>query len=199
MRRQSLFMLLPYLAAFVLMAASCTHNQNNPVPKPEAWPRITVPDGEYHAEKLNGVNVTLNNSASIHVREPESGKGLWFDLCYPQFPEATIYLSLSDFDNTTKLDEAIANRRERMRLNSGGATTELTELISSGGWHSEMAFTRSSLTTPVQILAHDGHHRLLSGTLYLNYPPATSPDSIAPIVSSVGRDLMELLRNLDSE
>ncbi len=70
------------------------------------------------------------------------------------------------------------NRRERMELNSGGATTVITELTSAGNWHCELAETRTSLTTPVQLLATDSAS-VLSGAFYLDLPAGSSPDSIA--------------------
>lgn len=50
----------------------------------------------------------------------------------------------------------------------------------------------------MQILAHDGERRLVSGALYLNLPPGTSPDSIAPVVKAVNRDLTEAMKHLRS-
>ena len=85
-----------------------------------------------------------------------------------------------------------------MELNSGGAMTELTELTSDGGWQCLLAMTRSSLTTPLQILAHDGKN-VISGTLYFNFPPATSPDSISPIVDAVNRDLIHTLKHIRTQ
>ncbi|MDE6061931.1 MAG: hypothetical protein K2G00_04125, partial [Duncaniella sp.] len=68
-------------------------------------------------------------------------------------------------------------------------------LTSEGGWDGRLAVTRSSLTTPVQMLAHDGRH-VVTGVLYLNFPPATQPDSVAPIVTAVRRDLLHILKHL---
>ena len=84
-----------------------------------------------------------------------------------------------------------------MELNTGGAVTELTELTSDGGWEGLLAVTRSSLTTPVQLLAHDGN-KVLSGVLYFNFPADTPADSVAPIVKTVRRDMIHALKHLRS-
>lgn len=107
-------------------------------------------------------------------------------------------MSLSRTSGADELAKAIDNRHERMALNTGGASTELTQLVSDGGWECELALTRSSVTTPVQILAHDSRGRVLSGTLYLSLPAETPADSVAPVVMAVGRDLTETLKHLRS-
>ena len=76
--------------------------------------------------------------------------------------------------------------------------TELTELTSDGGWQCLLAMTRSSLTTPLQILAHDGKN-VISGALYFNFSPSTSPDSVSPIVDAVNRDLIHTLKHIRTQ
>lgn len=182
------------LTALVFMTACRKDDSGHHVPKPEAWPRIEIPESTYRTYDLGGVTVTLNASADMHTRPARDG--IWADIVYPQFPGATIYLSLLETDGSNRLRKAVENRRERMALNAGGAATEITRLESDGGWNGEIAVTHSSITTPVQILAHDKKRMILSGALYLDYPSQTSPDSIAPIVKAVSRDLTETLKHL---
>ena len=189
----------PLLISAILawgMAASCTRggDTSNAVPKPEGWPRIEIPQESYTINEINGVELAINSAANVETRENKDG-GTWLDIIYPTFGNTRLYLTLLTVDGEKELADVIANRSERMELNSGGAVTELTELTSEGGWDGRLAVTRSSLTTPVQMLAHDGRH-VVAGVLYLNFPPATQPDSVAPIVTAVRRDLLHILKHL---
>lgn len=189
--------ILPLLSAALSGTAlsSCGRSGDRPVPKPEGWPRIEMPAAEYTADSYGGVELLFNSRATVESREAKEG-GWWIDVTYPGISEAKIYLSLVNTSGAEEMAKALANRHERMELNTAGASTELTQLTSEGGWECELAVTRSSVTTPVQLLAHDGKGRILSGALYLTLPAGTAPDSIAPVVSAVGRDLTETLKHL---
>lgn len=157
-----------------------------------------MPEAEFTAIEKEGVELLFNSSATVESREADDRNGWWFDVTYPGIPYARIYMSLSRTSGADELAKAIDNRHERMALNTGGASTELTQLVSDGGWECELALTRSSVTTPVQILAHDSRGRVLSGTLYLSLPAETPVGSVAPVVMAVGRDLTETLKHLRS-
>lgn len=183
------------LLAAALMFGSCTEraDRNQAVPKPEAWPRIEIPAEEYSVRSFDDTAIPFNTSANVNRQDRDGG--IWIDVTYPTFANARLYLTLLPVTDRRELTEAIENRRERMELNTGGAVTELTELTSEGDWEGLLAVTRSSLTTPVQLLAHDGRH-LLSGALYFNFPPETPADSVAPIVRTVRRDMLHALKHI---
>ncbi|MCM1355944.1 MAG: hypothetical protein NC212_06025 [Staphylococcus sp.] len=175
---------------------SCGGGQQSPVPKPEGWPRIEMPAPEFTLHRHDGVELLFNSNATVNARR--EGEAMWIDVRYPNAAGGQIFLSLTKADGTDALQAAIDNRHERMALNSGGASTELTELVSEGGWVCELAVTRSSVTTPVQILAYDREGHILSGALYFNLPAGAAADSISPVVRAVGRDLTETLKHLRS-
>lgn len=202
------------VVASSLLIVACRHTStaDRPVPKPEGYPRIEIPASLYTLTDISGIALHLN-TAAIVSRRPSSASessavdslvvptattsATWLDVTYPTFPGSRIYLTLLPIATPSEMDAALANRIERMQLNTGGNPTELIELTSDGGWQCQMAVTRSSLTTPIQILAR-GDRRLLSGALYLDYPPETQPDSVAPIVDTVRRDLIHALKHLTS-
>lgn len=189
----------PLILAAVLagaVVASCTHggDTSNAVPKPEGWPRVEIPAESYTINEIDGIEVAINSAATVDSRKNDDG-GTWLDITYPSFGNSRLYLTLLTAADGNELKSILENRSERMELNSGGAITELIELTSDGGWDGRLAVTRSSLTTPVQMLAHDGRH-VVTGALYLNFPPSTQPDSIAPIVTAVSRDLLHTIKHL---
>lgn len=211
------------VVASSLLIVACRHTStaDRPVPKPEGHPRIEIPAPLYTLTDISGIALHLNTAALVSLRPSSASESspldtaavptaapstadptatpssTWLDVTYPTFPGSRIYLTLLHVATPSEMDAALANRIERMQLNTGGSPTELIELTSDGGWQCQMAVTRSSLTTPIQILARSDS-RLLSGALYLDYPPETQPDSVAPIVDTVRRDLIHTLKHLSS-
>ena len=177
-----------------IAADSCSGAENDSaVPKPEGWPRIELPGRNHSIHTAGPATLMFNSDADVSMQQ-KADASWWITVTYPQFSNATLYLTLSPVSRR-ETSAIMDNRRERMELNSGGATTVITELTSAGNWHCELAETRTSLTTPVQLLATDSAS-VLSGAFYLDLPAGSSPDSIAPIVRTVRDDMLYLLKNL---
>lgn len=168
------------------------------VPRPEAYPRVVMPDSSYvDLPMAGGVTLRVNEGAGVNVSSRDGAE--WVDIRYKGvWGDPGVYLTVT-CAQSCEVDEVMANRRERMALNLGGQRYELTELTSAGGWECMMAVARGSLTTPVQILARkDG--RVISGALVLTLPDAdgVAPDPVAfaPVVDAVERDMLTLLKSL---
>jgi len=190
------FLIFPLIIGSLSWAA-CADNSGSSVPKPKAYHRISVPDSVYFTTAFDGVTILLNSSAvasdSIH------SDGTWIDITYPHFEGAKLYLTITSAP-PSKLPSLIENRTERIRLDTSSSSTEITELSSVGGWKGALFVTRSSINTPIHILAHNAcGTKLLSGALYINPKESATPDSISPIVSTVTRDLIIALKNLNEK
>ncbi len=187
--------LLPALiAAITLSALSCTRGHSTSTPRPEAYPRIAMPDSTFTQMNISGISLAINDGAVADVEEKENGD-CWITIGYPSFSNASIYLTLSNATKDEPAEAIVDNRRERMALNLAGADGIATTLTSSGGWDCEMITSRSALSTPVQILASkDG--RVISGTVYLQIPHTTPTDSVSPVIDALERDMLTLLKAL---
>ncbi len=91
--------------------------------------------------------------------------------------------------------QAIDNRLTRMSLNTGGNTTEITELKSPAGISSTILVSPEATVTPIQILSTDSTGILLSGALEITGQEAT-PEEIAPIVNAVKEDIIHTAKHL---
>lgn len=176
-------------AATLMLAASCSQGERA-VPRPDAFPRLNLPDSAYTWHNAAGKPMLLNRGFTVADSTRE--RSTWLTLQYPGFSEGKFYLTISREEN---VENAIANRVERIGLNTGGLPGEQTELTSANGWECLMIHTPGSRTTPVQVLASKGDS-MLSGTFYLQLPAGTSPDSVSPVATSACRDMLELLKHL---
>ena len=138
-----------------------------------------------------GKTLLLNGGMTTEMER--RGESLWITMTYPGFPEGKFYLTLSAGE--ADIASAIENRMERMELNAAGLPGSQTELTSVNGWRCMEVVTPGSLTTPVQILAAKADS-LLSGAFYLQLPPSTAADSVAPATEAAAADMLEMLKAL---
>lgn len=182
MRFRPLLLCLSLLPAL----AGCSRRPA-PVPRPQAWPRVEVYPAAYHQER----GLQVNDSAIIE----QGAKPEFFDIVYPAYG-ARINLTETRAGSPGELSEAVANRMERMERNAAGQAGELTSLTSDGGFGAIMLVTPAGLMTPVQFLATDSVRTMISGTAVFTRADALNPDSVAPLVRALERDVIHMLKTL---
>lgn len=150
-----------------------------------AYPRIELYPSTYRLH--NGLAV--NDSARLDSLSPE-----WFNIVYPRYG-VTVNCSRTRVDSPEQLATVISNRLERFSRNLGSHSGEVASLTSASGWGGVLFVAPSALKTPVQFLATDSAHVVLSGTAVMDNP-GTAPDSIAPVIDAIEADLLYLLKQL---
>lgn len=188
------FIIASLLSAVV--TAGCKSDTSNPTPKPSAYHRIELPDSTFTTLHILNVAMPINSATSTEKVSKDGSE--WLTVGYPQFPGVKMYLTLTATDRT-RFDELLRNRQERISLNVGSSTTEVTELTSDGGWNCALFVTKNSVTTPIQLLASNpSKTRLLSGAVHIERGSnlSVTPDSIAPIVTTCARDLLTTLKHI---
>lgn len=192
-------MTMRLLAVVAILAGLCGCRQGSPaaVPRPQAYPRIEFPDSAFTPCEVEGVRMLFNSAATVALRPSGAERGAWIDVVYPCMTSPSLYLTLTQSDDSVDFGYSLSNRRERMALNLGQDRAELTQLTAPGGWECQLLVARGSLTTPVQILAWRPGE-MLSGALVVTVPDSlgSDPAIISPVVSGVERDMLVLLKNL---
>ncbi len=135
------------------------------------------------------------NSGAVAESTLRPDGSRWITITYPGGINPKVFLTLSTASTPDSAAAITINRRERMTLNLSGAEAILTNLSSAGGWECEMVTSREALSTPVQILARRDN-LVLSGSLYMQLSPSTAPDSVAPVIDAIDRDMLTLLKSL---
>lgn len=183
--------LLPLSVALLLFVPGCSHKSDTPVPRPVAYPRIEIYDSVFTPVPYLPLHFELSRHATI-TRDSSHAGSLWINALYPAYG-ATIHFTLTPVNPATAA-AVVDNRTERMSLNSGGHPTEITQLIAPSGFSSRILVTPAGSLTPVQFISVSPQW-VVSGALYL--PGADSnPDSVAPIVNAVYRDLIHTAKTI---
>lgn len=195
---------LPAAAAFVTLLAvagwDCTGEDAGytAVPRPTAYPRIQTYAPAYSDTEFPEITIEANDS-TVYDRDfsGRNASGLrWISIHYPAY-NATIYCTYSPVTAVHPLSETLSNREERMALNSGGATSTVTDFRNAYDISCRIVVTPYGTVTPVQFIATDSSQFVVSGALHLKgIEAASTNDSIQPIVDAVEADVMHMLENL---
>lgn len=174
-------------ALLAVVASACGGGEENSVPRRRAYARVDTYPAEYRAVEVGGIPLEINTSAA--AASPREG---WLDVRYPRYG-ATLHLAVARPD-AAALDQAVANRRQRMSLNLGGATAEQTTLAGDS-YVCELLVSRDAVATPVQLLAVGADGTLVSGAAVI--AGRTEPvDSLRPVVEALRADALHLLMHL---
>ena len=179
--------------AITLTTAACRKATDNPVPRPEAYPRIEAYEAAYDSITAAGGLVVPVNKGAVSEVARNSGKSQWINLSYPRY-RATLRYTITT-GSARDVKESVDNRLTRMSLNSGGNTTEIIELRTPEGIASTIFVTPGATVTPLQILSTDSATFTMSGVLEIASPTATR-EEIMPVVAAVKEDLLYTAKHI---
>lgn len=182
--------LLFFLPAIATALLCCTdRGGGNATPKRYAYPRTEVYDSIRADYEAGAVRLSINQGA--RVSHPDNKDG-WLDAAYDRYG-ATLHLSATHPDGGA-MDEALANRRERISLNLGGATARRDVFENGAGMSCEVVVSRDPSTTPVQFIAY-GHGVLVSGVFVI--AGKTEPaDSLRPICDELENEAFAIVNSI---
>lgn len=180
-----------FLVSLLLLLGACSDSGRQPAfPRPTAYPRPNLPDTMLIFPENLPLRFAVNAEAVIS--EPRPG---WLDVAYPTLG-ATAHITFSEVGGD-RMEDAKANRMQRLLLNAGDSPTDFSEFSNRAGFDIVMARTPGS-STPVQFIATDNSAWLVSGAVYIPASGSQSAtDSIKPVVKAVQSDIQRALNSLD--
>lgn len=206
MRRSTftiLLTLLPIWSIAVIMAlalSECTEENIKPIPRRTAYPRITVCDTLYKKTSLLPINFEINAEATaINLkRNHTNDKSLWVDINYPIY-NGTLSCTFSQAADSISINKILDNRTERIALNLGESSFEITDINTPHGISGKIFLTQTNMVTPLMFLATNHHNWVLSGSFGFNLSQTINYDSVAPILDAVNYDLIHAIKTLKND
>lgn len=176
-----------------IFTASCGHREaDTAVPRRTAYARVAEYPDSTRSIGVGGLEMQVNAGASLS--SPMQG---WCDISYPLYG-AAIHLTARHFADRKDLDEAVANREERIGLNLGENAAEQTEFTNAAGFSCLVVRTLAADPVPVQFLAVGPGGDMLSGSVA--FTGRTEPyDSVAPMVEALYAHTITLLHSLETK
>lgn len=173
----------------LLSLTACSRHRPDPVPRPEALPRVSVLAPSYSPAGLGGdLTAMVHDSALVTHPRPD-----WTNLAYPAYA-ATVNCTYTRVDAST-LASTLDNRMERLTLNAGDAAGEMLSMELPRGGGALLMVMRGRCVTPVQFIATDSASWVLSGSAVME-AAATRPELVRPRVDALAADLTKLLHTL---
>ncbi|MCM1518784.1 MAG: hypothetical protein NC117_09100 [Pseudoflavonifractor sp.] len=178
--------------AFSFSVTECDGNRNDvAVPRPSAYPRVVTYDTVYVAVDSLPVMFEVNSSTTVtRGDEAEPNAINKINVIYPRYG-ATLYCTYTPVTPATA-PAVIDNRVERMSLNAGSLSTEISRMSNRHGIGSAILVTPAAKVTPVQFLSTDSASFVLTGALFTGTGPADT-DSMRPVLDAVVSDLVHSL------
>ena len=191
----SLVVRLLLITIIVGCFSNCDGNKaGTAIPRRHAYPRIELPQESYRdiIVGCNELHISVNDVATFDRRVADDGETSFIDVSYPKI-NSTIFYTITPVTLST-IEEVIANRLERIRLNLGDSDAELIEFNSTEGFENKVLVSHGDISTPVQFISTDGENVVVSGVAFIKDASPATADSIAPIVDVIRRDIVHSLK-----
>lgn len=168
---------------------------NEYTPKPVGFVRIEKEEGEIIKFETPEFSFLHPSYTKIDLLKSETKHETWFNIVYPTY-QANIhctYISTNAKDLPKILDDSHqlayshAIKAESISQSQYADTINHTAGI--------IYDIKGAVASPVQFYLSDGSSRFMRGALYFN--GATRPDSIAPVVSYIRADIIQLMESLE--
>lgn len=177
-------------AALVWMACA-----DHPVPKPVGYFRIDLPGHKYKERQIDcpfGFEISEYSRLEWPERENPDEK-CWFGIVYPQF-DVHIYITYKTIegDDLRRYIEESRTLAYEHRIKANRIATETIERDSADVYGLTYDLG-GEVASPYQFYLTDSTTHFLRGSLYFNARP--NPDSIAPVLDFVKKDLRHFTRS----
>jgi gliding motility-associated lipoprotein GldD len=165
-------------------------------PKPVGYFRIDLPEGEYIRKSPENCPFTFEQSTlgRLEYQVSQEDEQCWFNLSYPRF-DAKIYLTYKEVDQNLRgyIEESRALTYEHQIKANRISEVKIDD--QSRSVYGLVYDLGGAVASPVQFYLTDSTNHFLRGSLYFEAKP--NPDSIAPVLAYVKKDIELFTRSLE--
>lgn len=166
-----------------------------PKPLPKGYFRIELPEKTYvKTENIPGIAFEAPTSCRVELLNESASDSSWFNLSFPRY-NARLHCTyramnedldqlLGDAHNMAYSHEMKARSIEKTRIHRDSSQV-----------HGMIFDLRGEVASPLQFFATDSNRHFLRGSLYFQNRP--NPDSIAPVLAYIRKDVIHLLNSLE--
>ena len=188
---------LIYISGLALGALFITCG-NPPIPKPEGYYRISLPEESFRSVKITcGLGLDKPENATVEIVDSEkSGDACWFNLNFKDLNARLHCTQVEVHDNLIDLMEDAQEMVFSHDMKANGISrirvSEPEKNLNGVLYH-----IGGPVATPVQFFVTDSSNYFLRGSLYFNHKP--NPDSTAPVVRRMLSDVEHIMRSISWE
>lgn len=164
-------------------------------PKPRGFQRIEFPKDKTYSDYSSdcGFSMKIPSYVTVEPDHHPSAEKCWYNVNYGPFG-ATLHLSYKSFANDTELMKLTEDARTLVYKHTIKAD-EIYETQIGNAYMQGMLYELSGNTASnFQFYVMDSTHHFLRGALYFN--TKTDNDSVAPVLTYLKTDIVEMLESL---
>lgn len=170
-------------------------------PKPKMFPRVIFPDQTYDEFKLDVCNFTFEKPGYAKIKTgisffgEKSSHPCWFDLELEEFKGA-LHFSYNPIDGSQSLDKLVSDAFRIVEQHNSKAEYREEVLIENGNGVNGLLFNiQGPVASPINFFLTDTTEHFVRASLYFN--SAVDPDSIAPVLDFVSKDIQNILNTFE--
>ena len=170
-------------------------------PKPKMFPRVIYPEQSYDKFLLDVCNFTFEKPAYSTVKTgikffgEKSSHPCWFDLELHDFNGA-IHFSYNPIEKTENLDKLVSDAFRIVEQHNSKAEYREEILVSNPNGVNGLLFNiEGPVASPINFFLTDTTDHFVRASLY--FDSAVDPDSIAPILDFVSKDINHVLETFE--
>lgn len=180
------------LLGFSLLFIAC---EDDYTPKPRGFQRIEFPKEKTYSDYTSdcGFGFKIPSYVTVEPDNHPQAEKCWYNVNYGPFG-ATLHLSYKSYSNNTELMNLTEDARTLVYKHTIKAE-EIYETQIGNAYMQGMLYELSGNTaTNFQFYVMDSTHHFLRGALYFN--TKTDNDSVAPVLTYLKTDIVEMLESL---
>lgn len=178
--------------ALLLIMGSC--GEESFVPKPYAYPRMSLPEKRYHQGDFKNAPYQFEIPDYSVVLEDDRHAGkYWYNVHFPSF-DATLHLTYYPFSKWSQYDSMLADTRSLVNKHIQKAEDIIEDPLENYNpkLHGLVFHIEGHTASNLNFYATDSVAHFLRGALYFN--KKTQPDSIAPAFEFLWKDVQHALK-----
>ena len=177
---------------FACTPMSCKENS---MPKPKGYFRIDFPEKQYTAWSKNyPFSFEYLNGAEVVKDKSRLAEKYWLNIEYPDY-NATLHLSYKNVSQN--LDEYLEDSHKLVYKHAIKADAiDGTKYVDKKRNVFGLVYRiQGNVASSIQFIATDSSKHFLRGSLYFNHYP--NPDSLAPVIQYIDKDIVHLMESLN--
>lgn len=185
---------VPILGLFLAVLISACGTDDSFVPKPHAYPRMSLPEKSYQIGdfKKAPYRFEIPVYAAI-IKDNQNVNKHWYNIYFPEF-DATLHLTYYPFSNWAQYDSMVADTRSLVNKHIQKAEDIVEDPLENYNpdLHGLVFHIEGQTASNLNFYATDSTQHFLRGALYFNQK--TQSDSIAPAFEFLWKDVQHALK-----
>ena len=185
------------MMSLLFLATAC--QEDTPLPKPRAYPRVFYPEKSYQAFVNSDCPFSFEYPIYTEItkdkEDAETQHPCWFNIHYPDY-DASLHCTYRAISGLEDYEKARADAYKMAGWHNKKATyIDDIPVVNEQGVEGMLFNMKGPSASPIQFFLSDKEQHFFRGSLYFN--THTQPDSLAPVITFIKADVIKMIETFD--